>query len=77
MGRGEATGVTKRSHTRRRPLNQPIKGKGVSVMTTEQKIIKNKVGLLEFSRFFPKNSRYPDCLDYLRWLRYLLQILKR
>ena len=46
-------------------------------MTTEQKIIKNKVGLLEFSRFFPKNSRYPDCLDYLRWLRYLLQILKR
>ena len=71
MGVTERSGVT--------PIDgletQPPGGKGVSDMTTEQKIIKNKVGLLELARQLGNVSQACKILGYSRDSFYRFQEL--
>ena len=67
--------AAERSHTRRRPRKPAHQGEGVSDMTTEQKIIKNKVGLLELARQLGNVSRACKILGYSRDSFYRFQEL--
>src|SRR5512136_558692 len=67
--------VAERSHTHRPPQKPPHRGTGVSDMTTEQKIIKNKVGLLERARQLGNVSQACKILGYSRDSFYRFQEL--
>src|SRR5512136_957718 len=67
--------VAERSHTHRPPQKPPHRGTGVSDMTTEQKIIKNKVGLLELARQLGNVSQACKILGYSRDSFYRFQEL--
>jgi transposase InsO family protein len=71
MGVTERSGVTPIDGLETRPQG----GKGVSDMTTEQKIIKNKVGLLELARQLGNVSQACKILGYSRDSFYRFQEL--
>jgi transposase InsO family protein len=67
--------VAERSHTHRPPRKPPHRGTGVSDMTTEQKIIKTKVGLIELARQLGNVSQACKILGYSRDSFYRFQEL--